>query len=157
MITLKSPPYLAVRVLHLNKNSSSPGGKDYVLIKMANGELWAINGPSHNVRNGGGAVQHPKKSWQEMVTEKSNKGYQVIGEFNQGSWWSSQGYAYTDVQHIPITQPKPVQQPDPDPEPPKPVVRVQQHSSIAEQYPLSEKVRQAFAAMPATNEWFCTI
>jgi len=155
MIEFKNPPFTAIRVLHLNKSSQSPGGKDYVLIKMANGELWAINGPSNNVRNGGGAIQHPKKSWQEMVNEKTNKGYQVVGEYDKGVWWSPIRAVYKDVQHIPIAQPKSVQ--PPDPEPLKPVVRVQQHSSIAEQYPLSEKVRQAFATMPATNEWFCII
>jgi hypothetical protein len=160
MIEFKNPPFSAIRVLHLNKSSQSPGGKDYVLVKMANGELWAINGPSNNVRNGGGAIQHPKKSWQEMVTEKSNKGYQVIGEYVKnhlhGSWWSQDGSIYKDVPNIPITLSPPPQS-NPEQEPPKTAVRIQQHSSIAEQYPLSDKVRKAFVAMPATNDWFCII
>ena len=155
MIELKNPPYLAHRVLHMNCSSSSPGGKDYVLFKLADGKLWAVNGPAFNVRSGRGAIQHPNKPWQEMVAEKTRKGYQVIGEYNQGSWWSSSGDVYKDVQHIPVVQPKP--QPEPDPEPVKPQTKQRQPASLAEQYPVSTLVLKAFEGSSMTNEWFCLI
>lgn len=157
MIKLKNPPYLATQVLHFNKPSPSAGGKDYVLVKMANGEIWAINGPSNVVKNGGGAVQHPKKSWHEMVREKTGKGYEVIGEYHTGSWWSKMGWQYEEVQHIPIPPPKSQKiepEPEPEPEQKKSPIR---HTSLAEQYPVSDMVRKAFSSVPANDDWFCLI
>lgn len=94
MITLKNPPHPVQRVLHMNSPSSSFGGKDYVLVLLATGNYWACNGPAMTVRNGGGAVQHPTKTWSEIVKEKTKKGYTVEGEYSAGSWWSRSGEVY---------------------------------------------------------------
>ena len=153
MITLKIPPQPAVRVLHMNSHSPSPGGKDYVLLKLNDGTLLAFNGPAYTIRTGGGAVQHPKKSWQEIVSEKTRKGYTVEGEYSQGSWWSRQGHVYSSVRNIPVTPP--VSPPTPSPETPKPKVASQPppKSDLTSQYPVSSLVKEAFAST-LSNEWF---
>lgn len=157
MITLKSPPKPAIRALHLNCPSTSPGGKDYVLVWMPGGELWAINGKAIQVRNNGGTVRYPSKSWQAMVAEKTREGYTVIGEYNQGQWWSQNSDIYVDVPNLATTQPTPQPAPEPIPEPkPKPAVRPQQAPALAEKYPASRLVRDAFKDTPA-DEWFCLI
>lgn len=153
MITLKSPPKPAIKALHLNSSSTSPGGKDYVLVWMSGGELWAINGPAFKVRNNGGAVQHPSRSWQDMVAEKTRKGYTVIGEYGQGQWWSQIGAIYVDVPNLATKQP--TSEPIPEPKP-KHAVRPQQALTLAEKYPASRLVRDAFKDMQA-DEWFYLI
>jgi hypothetical protein len=154
MITLKPPPILARKVLHLNSPSSSSGGKDYVLVSMNNGEYWAINGPANNVRNGGGAVQHPSKSWSEMVSEKSSKGYTVIGEYQNGDWSSWIGETYRNVPNIPV-RPSAVSAPIPEPDQPKRPVAVKPAAPLplTKQYPVSKKVLDAFGS-GNSNGWF---
>lgn len=164
MITLKSPPLTATRVLHLNCYSSSPGGKDYVLVKMTNGELWGCNGPALTVRNGGGAVQHPRKSWSEIVGEKTGKGYRVIGEYSStgglGAWWSDIGETYASVSNMVIT-PVPVTpvQTAQTIVPEQPVVQRKQSeaASLTTQYPLSDKLKSMLGNSGGGNEWFLAI
>lgn len=151
MITLKSPPLMARRVLHLNCSSSSPGGKDYVLVEMSNGTLWACNGPAATIRNGGGAVQQPKKSWYEMENEKRGKGYREVGSYSNGKWWGGVAPVYASVQNIPITpsQPQP-QQAQPSSSPP--VRKQQQQSPLSVQYPIGKLTLDL--PVGAESEWF---
>jgi len=169
MIKLMSPPDVARRVLHMNCPSRSPGGKDYVLVKMFNGNLWACNGPSNLVRNCRGSIQNPSKSWQEVVSEKTNKGYTVVGEYDNltgtggfGSWWSQTGETYAEVLNIPIQPPQPAQQSQPVSTPPKPKPPVQPKqpgaTSLAAQYPLNSKLKELWGETPGgANDWFLAI
>jgi len=164
MITLMSPPVTATKILHFNCPSKSPGGKDYVLVRMANGELWACNGPSSLVRNCRGSIQNPKKTWSEMVNEKQNKGYVVVGEYairsgGFGAWWSQTGESYAEVLNIPIQPPQTAQQARMAITPPKPKPPVQpkppEATSLAAQYPLNRKVKELWGETPGGgNDWF---
>jgi len=157
MITLKNPPRPVNRVLHLNCPSSSPGGKDYILALLDNGELWTVYGSSSDVRNGRGTDRRCDKDWQGILSDKHRKGYREVGEYSVGNWRSRIGEMYAPVPNIPQSQPRYQPAPDPKPEPPaKPAVRSQQPSSLAEQYPVSSLVRKAFKDVQA-DEWFCII
>lgn len=157
MITLKSPPRPANRALHLNCPSSSPGGKDYVLVLMDNGELWTIYGSASDVRNGRGVERRCDKDWWGVLNEKQRKGYREIGEYSAGSWRSTIGETYRAIPNFPLSQASsPSPQPKPKPEPkPRPAVQAQQQpAKIAEQYPVTDLVRKAFKDTQA-DEWFC--
>lgn len=155
MIRLMSPPRPARRVLHLNSPSTSPGGKDYVLVELDNGELWAVNGTFIQVRNGGGAVQRPKKSWDEVVTEKTRrKNYSVVGEYRYGGpWWSpGRTSVYCDVPNIPITPTSPPPTPEPEPPPKVAPQPSRQAPTLADQYPVSDLAKSWDAG--DNGEWF---
>jgi len=90
---------LPARALHLNKPTKMVGGRDYILAASAKGSIFVNHGRASGVRKGGGV----KDFWQPGVKDFFvlleacvQRGYQVVGQMQEGEWYSEK-YKYPKI------------------------------------------------------------